>query len=133
METQQISKTATWTGRTMSILVILFMLFDLVLKFLRPQIVYDTTAQLGYAEHHIIVQALTGLVPTILYLFPRTSFLGALLLTAHFGGAIATHLRVDSPLFSHILFPVYLGILMWGGLWLREPRLKEILPLRKTN
>lgn len=132
MENLPINKVSLWTGRIMSLIVILFMLFDSTLKFLKPQIVFDTTAQLGFAEHHIIIQALTGLIPTILYIIPRTSFLGAILLTAHFGGAIATHLRVDNPLFSHMLFPVYLGILMWGGLWLREPVLKKVLPLKNS-
>ncbi|HET9487280.1 MAG TPA: DoxX family protein, partial [Chryseosolibacter sp.] len=113
---ENISKSRLWTGRIMSGSVILFLLFDATIKFLRTEEVIDTTVkQLGWGEHHIIVHAFLVLVPTILYVIPITSVLGAVLLTAHFGGAIAAHLRVDNPLFSHTLFPVYTAILMWGG------------------
>jgi hypothetical protein len=125
------SKTQRIIGNTMSGIVILFMLFDSTLKFLKPQAVLETTIdQLGYKEHHIFVHGLITLIPTILFAIPRTAILGAILLTAVFGGAIASHLRVDNPLFSHMLFPVYIGILMWGGLWLRDERIRWILPLR---
>ncbi len=132
MTTTDIPKPALWTGRFMSGFVILFMLFDAIIKFLRLPVVIDTTVgQLGYGEHHILVHAFTGLIPTLLYAIPRTSVLGAVLLTAHLGGAIASHLRVDNPLFSHMLFPVYTAILMWGGLWLRSVKLRELLPLSR--
>lgn len=115
----------------MSGLVILFMLFDSISKFFKPAPVVEGTVSLGYAEHHIVVIAVLGLIPTLLYIFPRTSVLGAVLLTGYMGGAIATHVRLDAPLFSNTLFPVYIAILMWGGLWLREERVRKLLPLKK--
>jgi hypothetical protein len=132
METTKISTSRLWTGRIMSGLVILFMLFDATMKFLKPPVVITTTVdELGYAEHHIILIGFFALIPTILYAIPRTSVLGAVLLTAYFGGAIATHLRVDNPLFGYTLFPVYIAILMWGGIWLRDERLRSVLPFKK--
>jgi hypothetical protein len=130
MNTNQISKGTLWTSRIMSGIVILFMLFDATLKFIRPEAVIQATGELGYKEHHILVQGLLALIPTILYAIPRTSVFGAILLTALFGGAMATHLRVDNPLFSHLLFPVYLAILMWGGIWLRERSIQKLLPFK---
>lgn len=112
----------------MSGLVIAFMLFDATLKFIKPEPVIQTTVhELGYGVHHILLTGWLALIPTLLYLFPRTSVLGALLLTGYFGGAIASHVRVDNPLFSHILFPVYVALLMWGALWLRNARLRAII------
>ena len=131
METQKTSKTQLWIGRIMSGLVIAFMLFDAIIKFIKPEMVIQTTSQLGYKEHHIIVMGLCALIPTILYAIPRTSIFGAVLLTGHLGGAIATHLRVDNPLFGFTLFPVYIGILMWGGIWLRDEQLRSIFPFKK--
>ena len=132
METAAISKSRLWTGRVMSWFAILFLLFDATLKFIKPPAVIETTVnELGYAEHHIIVMGILGLSVTILYLIPKTSILGAVLLTGYLGGAIATHLRVDNPLFSHMLFPVYIGILVWGGIWLRDERLRALFPFKK--
>ena len=132
METKTISKSRLWTGRIMSGLVILFMLFDAIIKLLPPsEEVKAAIDQLGYAEHHILIIGVSALISIILYIIPRTSVLGAVLLTAHFGGAVATHIRVDNPLFSHTLFPIYIGILMWGGLWLRDLRLQNLLPLKR--
>jgi len=132
METKQISKSRLWAGRIMSILVILFLVFDATIKFLKPAAVVQTTVnELGYAEHHILLMGFLVLIPTLLYAIPQTSILGAVLLTGYFGGAIATHVRVDNPLFSHTLFPVYFGILMWGGIWLRDERLTAIFPVKK--
>lgn len=132
MEANTISRKAILTGRIMSGFIIAFMLFDSVIKFIIPEPVVQTTVnELGYQEHHIILIGVIGLIPTILYAIPRTSFLGAVLLTAHYGGAIAIHLRVDNPLFSHTLFPVYTAVLMWGGLWLRSNTLRGLLPFSK--
>jgi len=115
----------------MSGLAILFLLFDAILKFVNPPAVVQTTVnELGYAQHHIFVLGVLGLAVTILYMIPQTSILGAVLLTGFLGGAIATHLRVDNPLFSHLLFPVYIGILVWGGIWLRDERLIKIFPFK---
>lgn len=128
-----VSKTTLWISYIMSGLVILFMLMDSIMKFVTPPEVIEGTLALGYAEHHIAIIGALGLISTLLYAFPRTSVLGAILLTAYFGGAVATHLRLDNPLFSHTLFTIYFGILIWGGLWLRNNKLRELLPLRGSN
>jgi len=124
------SKGRIWTSRIMSGLVILFMLFDSIFKFIQPAEVVQGTVELGYQAHHIAIIGALGLLSTILYTIPRTAVLGAILLTGYWGGAVATHLRLDNPLFSHILFSVYLGILAWGGLWLRDERVRKIIPFR---
>lgn len=126
-----VSKPKLWTSYIMSGLVILFMLMDSIMKFVKPQQVIDGTVSLGFGEEHIAVIGALGLISTLLYAFPRTSVLGAILLTAYFGGAVATHLRLNNPLFSHTLFTVYFGIFVWGGLWLRNTKLRELLPLRQ--
>ena len=127
MTTTTNSKATIWTSRAMSGLVILFMLADSIFKFIQPVEVVQGTIDLGWASHHIAVIGTLGLLSIVLYAIPRTAVLGAILLTGYFGGAIATHLRLDNPLFSHILFPVYLAILAWGGLWLRDERARRIL------
>ena len=129
----KISKTKLWTSYVMSELVILFMLMDGIMKFVKPPEVIEGTVALGFAEQHIPVLGTLGLISTLLYAFPRTSILGAILLTAYFGGAVATHLRLNNPLFTHTLFTIYFGILIWGGLWLRNSKLRELLPLRQSN
>ena len=115
----------------MSGIVILFMLFDSFGKFMKPDMVVEGTIELGYAEHHLLILGILTLIVTIIYAVPATSILGAVLLTGYYGGAIATHIRVDNPLLSHTLFPVYLAVLAWGGIWLRSERLRNIFPLRK--
>jgi hypothetical protein len=128
METTQISKSRLWTSRIMSGLVILFMLFDGIYKLTPPdEIMRASINELGYAEHHLPIMGILALIATVLYIIPATTVLGAVLLTGYFGGAIATHVRVDNPLFSHTLFPVYLAILMWGGVWLRDQRVRKLL------
>ena len=127
MMTTSDSKAILWTSRIMSGLVILFMLADSIFKFIQPAEVVQGTLDLGFSNHHIATLGILGLVSILLYAIPRTAILGAILLTGYFGGAIATHLRLDNPLFSHILFPVYLGVLGWGGLWLRDARVKNML------
>ena len=129
MEPSTESKPKRWTSYVLSGLVILFMLFDSIMKFVKPPEVVEGTTALGFAEHHLPIIGTLGLVSTLLYIFPRTSVLGAVLLTGYFGGAMATHIRLDNPLFSHVLFTVYLGILMWGGLWLRNRKLRELFPI----
>ena len=130
-ESKSISKGRLWTGRTMSGIVILFMLMDSIMKFIQPSTVVETTVSLGFAEHHIPVLGILGLLSTFLYAYPRTSILGAVLLTGYWGGAIATHVRLDNPLFSYVLFPVYLAILAWGGIWLVNEQLRNLFPLKK--
>jgi len=127
-----VSKKSLWAGRIMSGLVILFLAFDGVFKFVKPAPppVVETMAHVGWSLSLAPVLGTVLLVCTALYAIPITSVLGAILLTGYLGGAIATHLRVGDPLFSHVLFPTYLGALLWGGLYLREPRLRALFPLR---
>jgi hypothetical protein len=127
------SKAARWTGTAMSGLIILFLLFDGGIKLVPLEIVTETSAQIGLPADPSFARLLgvLTLIGVVLYAIPRTSVLGAILLTGYMGGAIATHLRIDSPLFSHTLFGVYLGLLIWGGLYLREPRLRALIPFRR--
>ena len=128
--TKTISTRALWAGRIMSGLIVLFMIFDGVIKLPPLDIVTQTMTEIGWPADVGTARLLgiIGLVATALYALPRTSFLGAILLTAYFGGAIATHVRIGNPLFSHTFFGIYLGLLLWGGLWLRDPRLRALLP-----
>ncbi|MBW7453785.1 DoxX family protein [Paenibacillus sepulcri] len=126
--TTSISKGRLWTARIMSGVTIIFMLFDSILKLFKPAQVVEGTVTLGYAEHHIMVIGILGLLSTILYAVPRTSFLGALLLTGYYGGVLATQIRMDAPLFSTILFPVYLAVLTWGGVWLSNDKVRQLMP-----
>jgi hypothetical protein len=119
-----------WTGLVMSGLVVAFLLFDGAIKLVPIAPVTETMAALGYPPGLERGLGVLTLVCTLLYAVPRTSVLGAILLTGLFGGAMATHLRVGSPLFSHLLFGLYLGLLMWGGLYLRDARLRALIPFR---
>ena len=119
------------TGRVMSTLVVLFLLMDGVMKLIKPEVVVKGTLELGYPESVIVALGVVLLVSIILYAIPRTSVLGAILVTGYLGGAVATHLRVGNPLFSHTLFPVYFGVLLWGGLYLRDLRVRALLPFKK--
>jgi hypothetical protein len=122
---------AFWLGHALSGLVILFLLFDGAIKLVPLDVVIETSAQLGIPAELARTLGVLTLAGTALYAFPRTAVLGAILLTGYLGGAIATHVRVGSPLFSHTLFGVYLGLMIWGGLWLRDPRLRELMPWRR--
>jgi hypothetical protein len=119
----------------MSGLVIAFLAVDVVIKFVKPAPapVVETCAHLGLPLSLAPVLGVILLMSTALYVIPNTSVLGAILLTAYLGGAVATHLRVGDPLFSHVLFPTYLGVLLWGGLYVREPRLRALIPLRNPK
>lgn len=131
-ETASVSSAALWTGRVMSAVVILFLIFDGAIKLIPLQVVLDTMAELGYPGT-VGIARLLGVITlacAVLYAWPRTSVFGAILMTGLLGGAMATHLRIGSPIFSHLLFGLYLGLLAWGGLWLRDPRLKALMPLR---
>ena len=127
------SKRRLWTGRIMSALPALFLLVDGVGKLVKPAPVVQGTVQLGYPESVLLGLGIVLLSCTVLYVIPRTAVLGAILLTGYLGGAVATHVRVGSPLFSHILFPVYLAVLLWGGLYLRDGRLRVFIPLRRQR
>lgn len=121
-----ISRMRLWVARIMSWLVILFMLFDGVFKLIQPAPVVEGTLVLGFAQHHIALLGILAIISTVLYALPRTAVLGAILLTGYFGGVIATQVRVDAPLLTHTLFAVYLAILAWGGLWLRDERVRNL-------
>jgi hypothetical protein len=127
------SKGQLWTGRVLSGLAVLFLLFDAVIKFIGIQPVADSFAQLGYPLGLASTIGTISLVCVAVYVFPRTSVLGAILLTGYLGGAIATHLRVGNPLFSHVLFPVYLAAMLWGGLYLRDAQLRALIPVRRQR
>lgn len=129
-QTALVSKKMLWTGRIVSAIPALFLLFDGVAKLIKPAPVVEATVRLGYPESVITGIGIVLLVCTVAYLIPRTSVLGAILLTGYLGGATATHVRVGAPLFP-ILFPGLLGLLIWGGLFLRDARLRDLIPLRK--
>jgi hypothetical protein len=117
-----------WVGFGMSALVVLFLLMDAGMKLAAIQPVLEAGQQIGYPGVGMArTLGAVLLVCTLLYVYPRTSVLGAILVTAFLGGAVATHVRLGNPLFSHVLFGVYVGVLMWGGLVLREPRLRALL------
>ena len=120
-----------WTGFVLSGLVIAFLVMDFSMKLMQLDIVKSTGLELGWAEETALPLGVTLLICTVLYVVPQTAVFGAVLLTAYLGGAVATHGRIGSPLFSHVLFGVYLGLFVWGGLWLREPRLRALFPFRR--
>lgn len=128
-QTAPLSKKRLWAGRIISALPALFLLMDAVMKFVKPEFVVKETVRLGYPESVIFALGIVLLVSTVFYLIPRTSVLGAILLTGYLGGAVATHVRMGEGLFP-VLFPVALGVLLWGGLWLRDDRLRALIPLR---
>ena len=132
-ETIPTSGGLVWPGRALSGLVVLFLLLDGAIKLVPLQVVIDTVIPLGWPADAVTWRAL-GMVliaSTLLYAYPRTAFLGAILITAYLGGAVATHVRVGSPLFSHSLFGVYVGVALWAGLWLRDPRMRVLLPMMR--
>lgn len=128
-----ISVKQQWIGRVLSGLAVLFLLFDAIGKLMRPDAVIKGTSDLGWPVSALLTLGVIQVICLIAYLIPRTSVLGAILWTGYLGGAVATHLRLGNPLFSHVLFPTYLGALLWGGLWFRDRRLRDLLPLRRTN
>jgi hypothetical protein len=126
-----ISKTALRAGRILSGLAVAFLLFDSVIKLLVLPPVVQSFGQMGYPVSLAVAIGIIELVCLAVYVIPASSILGAILLTGYLGGAIATHVRIGSPLFTHILFPVYIAVLIWGGLLLREPRVRALVPLRE--
>jgi hypothetical protein len=124
-----VSTPMLWTGIVLSVLPSLFLLFDGALKLAKPAFVVEATARLGYPESSIVALGIVLLACTVLYLIPRTAVLGAILLTGYLGGAVASHARLEEGWFT-ILFPVLFGALLWGGLVLRDARLRSLLPLR---
>jgi hypothetical protein len=125
-------RAAVRAGWALSGVAILFFLMDGGMKLAYLPVVAESSAQLGWPADRgtVTLLAILLLGSTLLYAIPRTAMLGAILLTGYLGGAVATHVRVGSPLFSHVLFGVYLGVIVWAGLWLRDPRLRALIPLR---
>jgi hypothetical protein len=132
-ETMPASKPARRLGRILSGLVIVFLLFDGAIKLVPWPIVTETMDKMGYGASENLARSLgiITIVCTVLYSVPPTSILGAILLTGYLGGAMASHVRIGSPLFSHTLFGLYLGLMVWGGLWLRDRSLRTLIPFRR--
>lgn len=128
-QSSPVSKGALWGGRVASALPVLMLLFSASGKFMLPPPVVEGFLRLGYAEDLALPLGIVEVACTALYLIPRTSILGAILLTGYLGGATATHVRVGDP-FSMWIIPIILGVLVWGGLFLRDPRLRALIPLR---
>jgi len=116
-----------WAGRALSGLAVLFLAFDASIKLTRLPMAIEGTTDLGYPAAVVLPLGLIQVVCLVVYLIPRTSVLGAILWTGYLGGAIATHVRLENPLFTHQLFPIYVAALLWGGLYLRDRRVRALL------
>jgi len=127
IQTASVSKKRLWTGYILSALIVLFLLFDCSLKILRLAPAMEANARLGYPASVILPIGVTELICVIIFIIPRTSILGTILLTGYLGGATATQVRLEDPWF---FFPVVIGVLVWGGLFLRDERLRALIPLR---
>ncbi len=125
-----VPKGQMWTGWILSGLSVALLLFDGIIKVMQIQAVVDSFAKLGYPAGVAAPIGIVLIASVLLYALPRTAVLGAILLTGYLGGAVATHVRAGDPLFSHALVPFYFGLLIWGALYLREPRLRALVPLR---
>lgn len=129
--TTQASRGRLWTARVLSGIAILFMLFDATIHLMVIQPVVDSFNQLGYPVDLAVTLGIIELACLVLYVVPRSSIFGAILLTGYLGGAIAIQLRIHAPVFSTTLFPVYVGVMVWGGIYLRDDLLSRIIPYRK--
>jgi hypothetical protein len=127
-ERNQLSRKRLWTGRALTGFSAAFFILDGTMKLFKPQVVVEATVRLGYPESTIVGIGVALLVSTLLYLIPRTSILGMVLLTGYLGGAVASNIRAEQVMFN-VLFPVICACIAWGGLYLRDARLQEILPL----
>jgi len=125
-----VGRAALWTGRVISSVLVILLLLDATMKLIPLQVVIDGSQAIGWPADVMTARVLGAVLAlaTLLYAVPRTSVLGAVILTGYMGGAIATHVRVGDPLFTHTLFGVYLGVALWGALWLRDPRLRALMP-----
>jgi len=126
-EAKPVRASAVKIGRVLSALAILFLTFDTAIKFTGSAPVVDSLTQLGWPVSAAVGIAILELVCLVLYVVPRTSALGVVLLTGYLGGAVATHARIGNPLFSHVLFPVYIAALLWSGLYLRDARIRALV------
>jgi hypothetical protein len=127
------SRKSIWTGRILSGVAVVFMLFDSITKILKVDAVVKASAQFGYSVGLLSAIGIILLCCVVVYVIPRTSVLGAILITGYLGGAVEANLRIGTPLFSNALFPVYFAILVWAGVFLRDSEIRKILPLRKKN
>jgi hypothetical protein len=130
VQTLPVVKTTLWAGRVISAFAVVFLIFDTVIKVLNMAPAVEATTQLGYPASLVVGIGMIELICLVAYVIPRTSVLGAILLTGYLGGAIATQVRAGAPLFS-VVFPIIIGALLWGGLFLREQRLRTLIPLRR--
>jgi hypothetical protein len=130
-DTSLSSKGVLWTGRILSWVTILFMLMDAVMHLIKPAPVVSAFAQLGFPLSLSVALGIIELVCIAAYAMPRSSVVGAILLTGYLGGAVVTQLRVSNPLFGQALFPVYVGVLAWAGLYLRDQRLRALIPIKQ--
>ena len=121
----------TWTGRILSGLAVAFLAMDASMKLFGVKEAVEGTVSLGYPASVLFGLGVVQAICLTLYLIPRTAVLGAVLWTGYLGGAIATHVRVENPLFTHVLFPIYVAALLWGGLWLRDSRVRGMLAPKK--
>jgi hypothetical protein len=127
------SRPAAWTGRGLSALAVLFLLFDSIGKLLEVAPVVAGSTALGYPAGTVFTIGVIELLCVVAYVFPSTSVLGAVLMTGYLGGAIASHLRLEDPLFTHTLFPAYVALFVWGGIFLRDAGLRALLPWRSRH
>lgn len=121
------SRARRWTGRALTAIAAVFLTFDAIVKLANLQVAVDANAQLGYRASLIVPIGALEVVLLAIYLVPRTSIVGAILWTGYLGGAIASQLRAGNPLLSNVLFPIYVAVLLWGGLWLRDARVRGLL------
>lgn len=131
-DSKRSSVRSTWgvrTGRVLGALAVLFLAMDAVMKLLSVPSTVEVTTQLGYPASVILPLGILEVILLAVYLVPRTALLGAILWTGYLGGAVATHVRVENPLFSHTLFPIYIAILLWASLCLRDRRVSRVLGL----
>jgi hypothetical protein len=124
------ARAAVIGGWTLQALAVAFLAFDSVIKVAQVGAALEGSAALGFDASHVLVLGIVELTLLVLYVVPSTAILGAVLWTGYLGGAIATHFRLNNPLFSHVLFPIYVAAMLWGGLWLRDARLRSLFPLR---
>ena len=122
-----------WAGRLVGGIAVLFLTFDSLIKVLAAAPAVESTTQLGYPAAAVVPIGIIELACLVVYLIPRTSIIGAVLLTGYLGGAIATHVRVGNPLLSHTLFPIYVAVLVWGGLFLLDGRVRLLIRPRRTR
>lgn len=130
---QNTGKGKRWAGYILSGLPALFLIMDAVGKLFKPEVVIKGTVELGYPESVIVPLGILLFVCTVIYLIPQTAVLGSILLTGYLGGTVATHVRIGNPLFTHTLFGVYLGVMLWLGIYFRDFRLRQLVPLRSNK